>query len=580
MAATGRAFAADPIVAAPGPLPPAWVQQLVSCVVDENVDLPDAATLTFRDPNHDMLTGTGITIGTPLRVSVATVRDQAQELLFSGEVTALELDTDRTGSFTVVRALSKAHRLFRGRKVLAFRNMSAADIVRKVAAGAGLPTGRVETAPITYQQLSQANVSDWEFLHGLAQEHGTTLRVDRTGKLELERPEPASGAPAPSTSADSNPLVLEYGRNLFALRAVLTSADQVDTVEVRGWDVKAKSALVAREPATTSRTVVPGMPVRAAGSGKARLTVTDTPYGTQAETTAAARSLAAAVSAGVGEIEAVAEGNPRLRAGVPVALGNAGPAFSGRYTATAAHHVLEPGSGYRTTVLVSTSPDRSLAGLVTGGNAPARGPRMPGLAIGVVTDIKEPGTADRGWVRLRFPWLAEDYVTDWVRTVQWGGVGGGGVFGPEVNDEVLVGFEQGSLDRPYVLGGLYNGVDKPSAHDVRLVDPTTGKLNRRSLVSRGGQRIELLDASGGPTGVRLASGDKKLEVLLDQRRQEVTLSVRGGGSITLSQRGITIDAGRGELVLRGRDVSVTGTTGVRVDGGAQAVLRGRIVRIN
>jgi len=579
MAATGRSFAADPIVAAPGPLPPAWAQQLVSCVVDENVGLPDAATLTFRDPNHDMLTATGITIGTPLRVSVATVRDQAQELLFSGEVTALELDTDRTGSFTVVRALSKAHRLFRGRKVLAFRNMSAADIVRKVAAGAGLPTGKVETAPITYQQLSQANVSDWEFLHGLAQEHGTTLRVDRTGKLMLERPEPASGAPAPSTSADSNPLVLEYGRNLFALRAVLTSADQVDTVEVRGWDVAAKAALVAREPAVTSTTVVPGMRVRPAGRG-ARLTVTDTPYATQAETTAAARSLAAAVSAGVGEIEAVAEGNPRLRAGVPVALGNAGPAFSGRYTTTAAHHVLEPGSGYRTTVLVSTSPDRSLAGLVTGGNAPARGPRMPGLAIGVVTDIKEPGTADRGWVRLRFPWLAEDYVTDWVRTVQWGGVGGGGVFGPEVNDEVLVGFEQGSLDRPYVLGGLYNGVDKPSAHDVRLVEPTTGKLNRRSLVSRGGQRIELLDARGGPTGVRLASGDKKLEVLLDQRRQELTLSVRNGGSITLSDRGITIDAGRGELVLRGRDVSVTGTTGVRVDGGAQAVLRGRIVRIN
>ena len=35
----GRSFAADPIVAAPGELPPVWAAQLVGCVVDENVGL-------------------------------------------------------------------------------------------------------------------------------------------------------------------------------------------------------------------------------------------------------------------------------------------------------------------------------------------------------------------------------------------------------------------------------------------------------------------------------------------------------------------------------------------------------------
>jgi phage protein D len=476
----GRSFAADPIIAAPGPLPRAWISRLVSCVVDGNVGLPDMATLTFEDEFRTFLSDTGITMGTRLRVSMITVKDQTQELLFSGEVTALELDNDTTGSFVLVRAESLAHRLFRGRKVVAFKNMSAADIVRKVAAGSGLPAGRIETAPITYQQLSQANVSDWEFLQGIAAEHGVTLRVDqKTGQLELVRPEPAAGAPAPTTSAATNPMVLEFGDNLMALRAMLTSADQVDTVEVRGWDVATKSPLVATAPAVTSRTVLPGLTVPAPGSSK--LIVTDTPYGTSAETTTAANSLAASVRAGMGEIEAVVWGDPRLQAGIPVALGSAGSAFSGKYTTTAAHHVIEPKSGYRTTILVSASPDRSLAGLVMGGNAPARGPRMPGLAIGVVTDVKDPGTAERGWVKLTFPWLSDTYVTDWVRTVQLGGHGGGGVFSPDVNDEVLVGFEQGSLDAPYVLGGLYNGVDRPSPHDVPLVDRTSGKVNRRSL---------------------------------------------------------------------------------------------------
>ncbi|MGK5630587.1 VgrG-related protein [Streptomyces sp. URMC 123] len=580
----GRSFAADPIVEAPGELPPVWATQLVSCVVDENVGLPDAAVLTYRDPNHELLTGTGITIGTQLKISVVTVRGRARERLFTGEVTAVELDTDTTGSFTVVRAYSAAHRLQRGRKVVAYRNMTTADIVRKVAAGAGLRCGRVEAAPVTHQQLSQANVSDWEFLQYLAAESGAHLRIDDRGLLQFVRPEPAASAPAPSTSAVRDPMVLEYGRNLLALRAVLTGADGAGSVEVRGWNVTTKKPLVARKPSVRSSTVAPGLSPSVVGGAfgaSARVTVADTPYRTQAGAKAAADALAASVSSGFGEIEAVAEGNPRLRAGRPVALGNVGAAFSGRYTATAARHVIEPGGGYRTTVLVSAAPDRSLAGLATGGNAPHRGPRMPGLAIGVVTDIRETGGGQRGWVRLTFPWLDDTYVTDWVRTVQWGGRGGGGVFSPEVNDEVLVGFEQGLLDCPYVLGGLYNGVDRPSPHDVPLVDPTSGKVNRRSLVSRSGNRLELLDAPAGPSGVRLATGDKRLEIRLDERRDliELTVSGPGGGralsTVTLSPTGITLDAGTGEVRLSGGSVTIDGARGVTVDGGPRATVRAR-----
>ncbi|MGW1845347.1 VgrG-related protein [Streptomyces sp. NPDC001966] len=588
MTAAGRSFAADPIVEAPGELPAAWAAQLVSCVVDENVGLPDTAVLMYRDPDHKLLTATGITIGTPLKISVVTVQERVRERLFTGEVTAVELDSDTTGSFTVVRAFSKAHRLQRGRKVVAFRNMKTADIVRKVASGAGLACGRIEAAPITYKQLTQPNVSDWEFLQYLAGESGAHVRVDDKGLLQFVKPKPASSAPSPATSATRHPMVLEYGRNLLALRAVLTGADGADSVEVRGWNVDTKTRLVAREQSIRSDTVSPGMsPSLAAGAfgANARMTVADTPYRTQAEARAVAGSVAASVSSGFGEIEAVAEGNPQLRAGLPVTLGNVGPAFAGRYTATAVHHVLEPNGGYRTTVLVSAAPDRSLAGLTSGSDAPSRGPRMPGLAIGVVTDIRE-GKTERGWVRLKFPWLDDTYVTDWVRTVQWGGQGGGGVFSPEVNDEVLVGFEQGLLDSPYVLGGLYNGVDKPSPHDVPLVDPTSGKVNRRSLVSRSGNRLELLDAPRGPSGVRLATGDKRLEVTLDERRSEIAVTVyaRGGtralSSVTLSSSGITLDAGTGDVNIKGRSVNVNGKTGVTIDGGLLGVLKAKLIRIN
>jgi hypothetical protein len=121
---------------------------------------------------------------------------------------------------------------------------------------------------------------------------------------------------------------------------------------------------------------------------------------------------------------------------------------------------------------------------------------------------------------------------------------------------------------------------------VPLIDPAAGKVNRRSLVSRSGNRLELLDVPGGPSGVRLASGDKKLEVRLDEQRGELVLTVFGAAgaaaasSVRLTSSGITIDAGTGEVKLRGGSVTVSGETAVTVDGGAVAVLKADLVRIN
>jgi phage protein D len=548
--AAGRSFAASAVVKAASLGSAPWREHLRSCTVDENVGLPDAATLVYDDNTHELLTKTGLTIGDTLEVAVVAARTNVEETLFRGEVTALEMDVDGTGAYTVVRAMSKAHRLHRGRRVKAFRKMTADAIVREVAKNAGLTVSKVETARITYQHLSQAGVSDWDFLQLLAREHGAVVGVNDKGQLEFTKLRPAASAPPPTDS--TNPFVLEFGRNMMALRAALSSAELAGGVEVRGWDVNAKQKVVALRTSTPSTTVQPGLAVATAGgrfATRTRTLVVDTPYGTQAEANAAADALAASIGAGYGELEAIVDGHPKLRAGVPVTLANAGPAFTGKYTATAVTHVLEPDAGYRTTVVVSASYDRSFAGLT----AQPREIRMPGLATGVVTDIREAG-GERGWVRLKFPWLDDDYVTDWVRTVQ---LGGGGVFSPEVNDEVLVGFEQGSIDRPYVLGKLYNGVDKPAAHAVSLVDGRGGTVNRRSLVSRGGNRLELLDGTGA-SGVRLASGDKKLEVLLDEKKGSLQLRVLGLGgrtvssSITLDATGITLDANRGEVRINGR----------------------------
>jgi phage protein D len=565
------AYTNELLVEVGGKLPDGWANRLEHGYIEDSATVPALAVLRFRDPYHQLLKETGAAVGKPLRLFAKTADEQTRVPLFSGEITALEKEIDGTGTFTTVRALDHSHRLFRGRRVMAYPNTTAADVARKVAQRAGLKVGRIDPTRTVYDLVAQPNTTDWEFLRRLAEENGAEMWMD-DGKFFFCQPTKASAAPGVGTPAKQSPYVLEYRVNLLSLRAVVTSAEQVDRVRVRGWDVLTKRALVGTAQADKSDELSLGVtPAELAKPfGRAELLATDVPYGTQAEVDRAASALAADVTGAFAEVEAVVRDAPHLKAGTPVALTKVGQPFEGKYTVTSARHVFEPDIGYRTQVVVSGRQDRSLYGLAAGASAPSRSARLNGLVIALVTDTKDP--QQKGRVKLRFPWLDGNYVSDWARTVQLGGVRGGGVFSPEVGDEVLVGFEQGYLDSPYVIGGLYNGKDAPSPHQGALVNPTSGKVNRRSFVSRSGHRLELLDgAATGPQGVRLHTGNGKVEIHLDQRKTSVI--VHSDGSVEIKAKsGVTVDAGAGELKLTGRTVAIQGRD--------ECTIKARFVRLN
>src|SRR4051794_41099130 len=187
--------------------------------------MPDLFFLRFRDGEGAVLPRSGIRIGSTISLSVASTEAVPPGPLLIGEVTALEKEHDGTGTFTVVRGLDRAHRLTRGRRVVGFQEMTVSDVATKIARGAGLQVGQVDATMTVHQQLSQGNVSDWDFLHRLAADIGAEVAV-REGNLEFRRPTKASQAPA-GTRAVEDPLVLELGRNLLQLRAVVTSGEQV-----------------------------------------------------------------------------------------------------------------------------------------------------------------------------------------------------------------------------------------------------------------------------------------------------------------------------------------------------------------
>ena len=560
------------VTVAGAPLAPNLAALLVHSVIDDSRTLPDLFVLRFRDTDHVVLEAAGVEIGTPIGLAVSSSEKTAPAPLLDGEVTALEKEHDGTGTFTVVRGLDRSHRLTRGRRVTAFQQMTVSDVATKVARAAGLGVGAVDATSTVLPQVSQGNVSDWDFLRGLAVDVGAEVAV-REGKLEFRRPTRAAKAPS-SAEATKEPLVLELGRNLLRLRAVVTSAEQVPDVQVRGWDVTAKRAVIGSSAARTTSAEIGTAPDELAGTFSAPVLVAaDSPYLTQGEVDDAAAALAEQVAGGFAELDGVLRGNPLVRAGTAVTLAGAGKPFDGKYTVTASRHVFAPDTGYSTWVTVSGAQDRTLRGLVDGdasGSGRSAGPGGGwGPVIGLVSDNRDPENLGR--VRVTFPWLHDEFVSGWARTVQPGaGKDRGALIVPEVGDEVLVAFEHGSFQHPYVLGGLYNGVDLPAPGDVPLIDANSGAVNRRSIVSRTGHRIEAVEEASGPTGIRIKTGDGTLTVELDQQKTEIV--VRSDGTVTVTaQKGVTVDAGTGTLKLTGQDVAISAKSGVKVDGGAGAV---------
>ena len=76
-----------------------------------------------------------------------------------------------------------------------------------------------------------------------------------------------------------------------------------------------------------------------------------------------------------------------------------------------------------------------------------------------------------------------------------GGTGRGKDYGiawlPQVDDEVLVAFAHGDVGEPYVLGGLWNGIDKPPTANVKF---DAGKVSHAVMKSRKGHEITFGEA--------------------------------------------------------------------------------------
>lgn len=203
--------------------------------------------------------------------------------------------------------------------------------------------------------------------------------------------------------------------------------------------------------------------------------------------------------------------------------------------------------------------------------------KINGVAAGIVTNNKDPDKLGR--LKVKFPWLSDDNETDWIRmTTFMAGGERGGFFLPEVEDEVLVAFEHGDINLPYVIGMLWNGVDQPPE------DNSDGQNNIRKIKSRSGheiifnddntakqEKIEIHTNAGHKVVLDDSAGQEKIEIVDKSGNNKVI--------IDSVQNSINIESAM-QLKIKANILEIEATTSLTLKSNAVLTIQGLPVKIN
>ena len=594
--------ALSPGVTAPtGPLGADLLGRLTAVRLEQGVNLVGRATLRFDDDGYRLSAGSWFAIGGQLEVTAPGQKTP----LFTGIVTAVALEhSAHHVPELVVTAHEPTHqmtscappRTFESQPLLRTLEtlVKAVNLEVDVAPGA-LPADEVPyllqtgTALALLDEVVRGHGAMWSF------EAPDRIRVDPVGrsgpevKLEFAEPGDTTGTKTLLT---------------FSVRA---TGGTPQAAHVRGWNPVLKEAIKGKFEGSPENAESEFARPVVEQSWPAVTSTAGSPN-TAAEADARATALLASARSDAVSGRGTALVDGRIRPGVAVAIGGAGPA-SGSYWITRVEHAYDR-RGFHTTFHTGSHRPRGLVDTLGNGNGVAD-TRIDGVLIGIVTALNDPETLGR--VRVKFPVMVSaegtEIVSAWARVATFdAGSGRGATFLPEIEDEVVVAFENGDLRNPLILGAVFGGKNKPP--DLETLLEQENKVRSRRMTSRTGHVFEMVDEKSKGQ-ILLKHGTKPLSMTFDEATSGIKIEATNGeieltngkasiridksGKVTIegmgveikSKQDLTVEAqtnatikSTAAMAVEGMTLSAKGTTTALVQGGTSAAIKGGSVMIN
>jgi len=310
--------------------------QIADLVAETTVDGADRCSFTFNHPFNleqgDIadLEWEDVEPGTPIELAVGWGGAGSIEPLFVGTSHAVEVEfTPSVGGSVAVSGYGRLHEMMRGVVERSWSDTTVADVAREVLSSY-FPEVTVEGSTSTRNRIIQHDQNDYRFVRQLAAEYGFEFYTER---------DTAYFTPRSSLGGDPD-MTLTYGNTLDAFSAELTMAEQIESVEVRYWDMNAEKEIV-------------GSASKPTGEGKKVFRIAcDSKEEAESIAESKLSELSMARATGYGQTDGI----PALTAGMTVRIEGIGDRFGGNYYVTRVAHRMQ-GNGYRATFDVKELPE-------------------------------------------------------------------------------------------------------------------------------------------------------------------------------------------------------------------------------
>jgi Rhs element Vgr protein len=457
------------------------------------------------------------------------------ETVFEGIIIKHGIKIKQSGvSVLMIEAKDIAIKLTGARKSAYFIQKTDSDIITSLA---GESTPDVETTSVTHKQLVQFEATDWDFILTRAEANSMLVLTDN-GKLIVKKP-----------STGASEYTATYGSNIFEFEAEMDARRQIQSVTGHSWDYT-QQASEDSETGSADFTETGNLSSDdLAGVLGSKINLSHTGHLTQdqLQNWADAYAMRNKLSKAVGRVRI--QGNASVKPGTTITLDGVGDRFNGDVFVTGVLHLYD-GTwlsdvqfGWQEEWFYKKEDvmEKPAGGLLPGIN---------GLQIGIVVDVDDSEEGGQYRVKVHVPTITSGNEGIWARVATLdAGAERGVYFRPVANDEVVLGFLNDDPREAIILGYLYSKDSKKSP-----LPETEGNLEFGFVTQ---EKIKLIfdDTNKRMTlSVKTASGEKS--IILNDDSGAMELKDENSNSIKMEASGITIQAGTGNVTIKGTMVQI------------------------
>jgi Rhs element Vgr protein len=457
------------------------------------------------------------------------------DTVFKGIIVKHAIKAKQNGaSLLTIEAKDKAITLTANRNSAYYINQKDSDVITTLA---GSLDTDIDDTGVTQPQLVQFDATNWDFILTRAEANGMLVLAD-DGKLVVKKPT-TSGPPV---------LTATYGQSIFEFEAEMDARRQFSSVSSISWDYT-QQQLEKSGPGSTSfgdNGNIQVSDLATVLNAQVQLNHPGHLTQPQLQNWSDSYEMRNHLSKNVGRVRI--QGNAKAKPGTMITLAGVGDRFNGNVFVSGIMHVFD--GFWSTDVQFGWSEDwfykkedvmnKPTSGLLPGVN---------GLLIGTVLDVNDTDQSQYR-VKVQVPTITSGSEGIWARVATLdAGANRGTYFRPQATDEVILGFLNDDPREPVILGYLHSSSSKKSPL------PVDSGAEQYGFVSKQGIKLIFDDTNSRLTlSVTTPMGQKS--IILNDSSGAFAMTDENQNSIKMDPSGITIQAGTGNVIIKGTTVMI------------------------